>query len=127
MRDRSTRGRMAVLVACGLVCAGGVGSARAQTEAGGLDGFTPGHAASQRAYETRFQQGVSADDIGRLNRRLSRRPHLVGTQNQQDVVDASLAKLRSYGLDAHKQSYDVYLSRPERIRVTMTYPERRRL
>ena len=124
MRDRSTRGRMAVLVACGLVCAGGVGSARAQTEAGGLDGFTPGHAASQRAYEARFQRGVSADDIRRLNRGLSRRPHLVGTENQQDVVDDSLAKLRSYGLDAHKQSYDVYLSRPERIRVTMTAPQR---
>jgi N-acetylated-alpha-linked acidic dipeptidase len=127
MRDRSTRGRVAVLAACGLVCAGGVGSAAAQTKAGGLDGFTPGHAASQRAYEARFQQGVSADDIGRLNRRVSRRPHLVGTQNQQDVVDASVAKLRSYGLDARKQSYDVYLSRPQRIRVSMTAPYRRDL
>jgi hypothetical protein len=112
MGERSTRGRVVVLAACGLVCAGGVGSARAQTKAGGLDGYTPAHAASQRAYEARFQQGVSADDIGRLNRGLSRRPHLVGTQNQQDVVDASVAKLRSYGLDARKQSYDVYLSRP---------------
>jgi N-acetylated-alpha-linked acidic dipeptidase len=127
MRGRSMRGRVALLAACGLVCVGGAGSAQAQTDAGDLDGFTPGHAASQRAYEARFQEGVSAEDIGRLNRGLSRRPHRVGTENQQAVVESSLAKLRDYGLDAHMQSYDVYVSRPERIRVSMTKPYLRQL
>jgi N-acetylated-alpha-linked acidic dipeptidase len=127
MRGRAMRGRVALLAACGLVCVGGAGSAQAQTDAGGLDGFTPAHAASQRAYEARFQEGVSAEDIGRLNRGLSRRPHRVGTENQQAVVDATLDRLRGYGLDAHKQSYDVYLSRPERIRVSMTEPYPREL
>jgi N-acetylated-alpha-linked acidic dipeptidase len=127
MRGRSMRGRVAVVAACGLMCAGGAVSAQAQTEAGGLDGFTPERADLQRAYEARFQRGVSAEDLGRLSRRLSRRPHLVGTENQQDVVDTSLQKLRSYGLDAHLRSYDVYVSRPERIRVEMTEPDQRRL
>ena len=122
MRGRSMRGRVALLAACGLVCAGGAGSAGAQADAGDLDGFTPGHAAMQRAYEARFQQGVSAQDIGRLSRGLSRRPHRVGTENQQAVIRASLAKLRSYGLDARMHSYDVYLSRPEQIQVSMTKP-----
>ena len=123
MRGRSTRGRVALLAACGLVCAGGVGSAQAQMEAGELDGFTPGHAAVQRAYEARFQNGVSAENIGRLSRGQSRRPHLVGTGNQQAVVESSLATLRRYGLDAHMQSYDVYVSRPEQIQVSMTKPD----
>ncbi len=124
---RSMRGRVAVVAACGMVCAGGASSALAQTDAGGLDGFTPERAALQREYESRFQSGVSAQDLGQLSRSLSRRPHLVGTENQQDVVDASLRKLRSYGLDAHLRSYDVNLSRPERIRVAMTKPYRKQL
>ncbi len=124
---RSKRGRVAIAAACGMVCVAGAGSARAQTDAGGLDGFTPERAALQRQYEARFQGGVSAEDLGRLSRGLSRRPHLVGTENQQDVVDSSLKKLRSYGLDAHLRSYDVYLSRPERIRVAMTKPYQRQL
>jgi N-acetylated-alpha-linked acidic dipeptidase len=127
MRGRWVRGRVAVVAACGLVCAGGAGPARAQTGADDLDGFTPGHAAVQRAYEARFQRGVSADDLGRLSRGLSRRPHRVGTENQQAVVRASLAKLRSYGLRARMHTYDVYVSRPERIQVSMTKPSRRRL
>src|SRR6188472_4307449 len=122
MRGWCTRGRLAMVVVCGLACAGGSSVARAQGDNDGLDGFTPGHAAQQRRYEALFQRGVSADDIGRLNRRLSRRPHLVGTANQRQVLEASLAKLRSYGLDAHAQSYSVYVSRPNNIEVSMTKP-----
>jgi N-acetylated-alpha-linked acidic dipeptidase len=117
----------AAVAACGLVCAGAVGTASAQTEAGDLDGFTPGHAAQQRAYEARFQKGVSAENIGRTSRSQTRRPHLVGTENQRAVVESSLATLRRYGLDAHMQSYDVYLSRPEQIQVSMTKPYVRQL
>jgi N-acetylated-alpha-linked acidic dipeptidase len=126
MRDCRMRARLAVVAACGLACAGGAGTARAQDE-GALDGFTPGHAAQQRDYESRFQQGVSADSLGRLNRNLSRRPHIVGSASQQGVVERSVEKLRGWGLDAHVQDYDVYLSRPEQIRVAMTQPYHRQL
>ena len=113
--------RLALLAVSVMTVAGAASVAQAQDD-GGLDGFTPEHAALQRQYEARFQQGVSADDLGRLNRSLSRRPHLLGTANQQQVIASSLRKLRSYGLDAHLQSYDVYVSRPERIEVSMTKP-----
>jgi N-acetylated-alpha-linked acidic dipeptidase len=115
------RTRLLVLAACGAVCAGGAGTARAQ-DGGALDGFTPGHATQQRDYESRFQQGVSADSIGRLNRNLSRVPHVVGSANQQGVVERSAAKLRKWGLDTTVHDYDVYLSRPEQIQVSMTKP-----
>src|SRR4051812_17376982 len=127
MRRSIVGGRLSMLAVCGVLCAGAAGSAQAQTPGGDLDGFTPAHAAQQRDYEARFQQGVSAEDLGRLNRRLSRRPHLVGSPNQQAVVQSIVAKLRGYGLDAHAQPYDVYLSRPESIQVSMTNPYRRSL
>src|SRR5262245_28958660 len=103
-----------------MTLAGAVSVAQAQD--GDLDGFTPSNSAKQRDFEARFQQGVSADDIGRLSRGFSRRPHVVGTPNQAQVLESALAKMRSYGLDAHLQSYDVWLSRPNSIQVSMTKP-----
>src|SRR4051812_3423817 len=120
MRVLLARGRLVLLAACAMAFAGVVGAAQAQE--GDLDGFTPDHAAQQQQYEARFQQGVSADSLGRLNRGYSRRPHVVGTDNQARVVESALAKLRSYGLNARLQSYDVWISRPESIQVSMTKP-----
>jgi N-acetylated-alpha-linked acidic dipeptidase len=117
MRVSLARG---LVVACAISLAGAVSVAQAQD--GGLDGFTPSNAEKQQQYESRFQQGVSADDLGRLNRGFSRRPHVVGSPNQARVVESALAKFKSYGLDAHTQSYDVWLSRPNSIQVSMTKP-----
>ena len=104
----------AVALACGATAVGSPG-AHAQPAPPALTGYTPSGSAHQQAYEARFQSGVSADDIGRLSRALSRRPHLVGTPNQQDVIDSSLAKLRSLRarrLDATLQTCTS--SRPDR-------------
>jgi N-acetylated-alpha-linked acidic dipeptidase len=122
MRETFVRGRIAVAAVCTVTLAGAGGVAQASTDAGGLDGFTPARAALQRDYEARFQQGVSADNLGRLSRALSRRPHLVGTANQRRVVESALATLRGYGLDARLQTYSIYISRPESIEVSMTKP-----
>jgi N-acetylated-alpha-linked acidic dipeptidase len=120
MRVTLARGRLALLAACTMTLAGAVSVAQAQD--GDLDGFTPSNADKQRQYEARFQQGVSADSIGRLSRNFSRRPHLVGTPNQAQVVERAAARLRSYGLDVKTPSYDVWLSRPNNIQVSMTKP-----
>jgi N-acetylated-alpha-linked acidic dipeptidase len=114
MRYSLTRG----LAACAIAFAGAAGVAQAQD----LDGYTPARAEQQRTYEANFQKGVSADSLGNLNRSMSRRPHVVGSANQQRVTDQALAKLRGYGLDAHLQPYSIYISRPEKIEVSMTKP-----
>src|SRR3954454_24520209 len=90
MRGTHARGRLALLAACAMTLAGAVSVAQAQD--GYLDGFTPSNADKQRQYEARFQQGVSADDIGRLSRNLSRRPHLVGTPNQARAIETALTR-----------------------------------
>jgi N-acetylated-alpha-linked acidic dipeptidase len=113
------RAPLVVLAAGALTLAGTTGVAQAQS---GLDGYTPENAAKQQQYEARFQDRVSADDIRSLSRNLSGKPHLVGTPNQAQVTQRVLKKFRSYGLDAHTQSYDIYISRPEDIQVSMTKP-----
>jgi N-acetylated-alpha-linked acidic dipeptidase len=98
------RASVALLAAGTLTLAGATGVAQAQT---GLDGYTPANAAKQQQYEARFQDGVSADNIRTLTRSLAKKPHLVGTPNQAQVTQRILNRFRSYGLDAHLQSYDI--------------------
>jgi N-acetylated-alpha-linked acidic dipeptidase len=120
MRESFARARLVFLAAGTLTLAGATGVAEAQTA--GLDGYTPANAANQQQYEAGFQDGVSADDLRSLSRSIAAKPHLVGSPNQAQVVQKVLKKFRSYGLDAHTQSYDIYISRPESIQVSMTKP-----
>jgi N-acetylated-alpha-linked acidic dipeptidase len=90
-------------------------------------GFTEDSAEHQHAYESRFQNGVSADVIGRNSRALSIRPQLVGTAGARQSFEYSVERLRSYGLDVSTRTYNVYSSRPRDVSVTMTAPYSRRL
>ena len=107
--------------------AGSAAPAAAQDPASRILGFTAESSQAQRAYEGRFTTGVSADVIGRTSRSLSRRPQLVGTPGVRRSQEISVQRLRRYGLDVTTPSYDVYLSRPRDIGVTMTAPRRRSL
>ena len=90
-------------------------------------GFSEQSAEHQRAYESLFQEGVSAETIGRTSRALSRNPQLIATPGVQRSFEYSVDRLRSYGLDVSTPSYGVYASRPEDVQVTMTAPYTRRL
>lgn len=90
-------------------------------------GFTDDSAAAQQTYEARYLRGVSADSIARTSRQLSRVPQLVGTPGVRRAQQISVERLRSYGLKVTTPTYGVYISRPERISVTMTAPYTRTL
>ena len=90
-------------------------------------GFGDRSARTQRAYEQRFQSGLSAGVIRQTSRSLSRRPRLTGTPGIRRAVGYSVRRLRSYGLKVSTPGYTVYTSRPRDIRVTMTAPYTRRL
>jgi N-acetylated-alpha-linked acidic dipeptidase len=81
----------------------------------------------ERAYEERFQRGLSADVIRRTSRTLSRQPRLTGTAGLSRTFAFSVKRLRSYGLKVSTPSYRVYASHPRDISVTMTGPYTRRL
>jgi N-acetylated-alpha-linked acidic dipeptidase len=117
------RGSLAAAV-IGAALTTGVSSAAAQSS---ILGFTRESANLQAAYEDAFTRGVSADAIANASRALSRRPQLVGTEGVRRSQQISVQRLRSYGLDVTTPGYDVYLSRPRSISVTMTSPYTRPL
>ena len=118
--------RLTALVAIGAasVATGATSAAQADEP---ISGFTPDHSAEQQRAEQRFQQAVSANRIGRFSRTVSRRPQLIGSPGNHDTFNYSVQTLRSYGLKVRRSSYDVYISRPNKIQVTMTKPYRREL
>ena len=124
MRTPSARRRFTAVVLSTTAFGGLAAAAGAQEP---ISGFTERGAQMQRAYEERFQQGVSPDVIGSTSRALSVTPQLIATPGVRRAFDYSVQLLRSYGLDVSAPGYGVYASRPRDIRVTMTAPSTQRL
>src|SRR5262245_61244581 len=124
MRTPSPGRRFTAAVLSVMTFAGLAASAAAQEP---ISGFTERSAQAQRDYETRFQEGVSPEVIGRNSRALSRTPQLIATPGVQRAFEYSVQQLRSYGLKVSTPRYGVYASRPNDVSVTMTAPETRQL
>ena len=123
MIARPTRARLVTLVA-GLALASVAlpSSASAEDGTARLPGFTEERSAQQLDAEKRFKRAISARRAGRISRTLSRRPKLIGSPGLADSLAFSLQQLTSYGLAAGTAPYEVYISRPESIDVSMTAP-----
>ena len=102
------------------------GATTAAQAAEPIQGFAPDRSAEQQRAEQRFQRAISANDIGRFSRTVSKRPQLIGSPGNRAAFRHSVKTLRGYGLRVRRASYSVYISRPEKIQVTMTAPYRRR-
>jgi N-acetylated-alpha-linked acidic dipeptidase len=123
--SRPSAGRaLGVAVLCALASGASATSALAEDP---ILGFTDAHSQQQRAYESRYQDGVNPKTIGNTSRALSRKPQLVGTNGARQSFEYSVQRLRSYGLDVSTRTYSVYSSRPLDVSVTMTKPDTRQL
>jgi N-acetylated-alpha-linked acidic dipeptidase len=117
----TTAAALAVGVAPAAHGAAGAGSGAAASAAA-LPGYTASSSVRQRAYERRFRRAVDVDSIQANSRALARFNRRDGTPGDRRGYRRSLRLLRSYGLRAHGESYDVYLSSPKQVEVTMTAP-----
>ena len=123
--SRPSAGRaLGVAVLCAFALGANAASALAEDP---ILGFTDAHSQQQRAYESRYQDGVSPKTIQTTSRALSRKPQLVGTAGSRQSFEYSVQRLRSYGLDVSTRTYGVYSSRPLDVSVTMTKPYTRQL
>ncbi|HEY8831505.1 MAG TPA: transferrin receptor-like dimerization domain-containing protein [Gemmatimonadaceae bacterium] len=98
-----------------LICATGLALTPAPADVS-LRGFFPQSVQAERDLEARFK---TMPDPGRMReamRRLSARPHHVGSPYDKDNAEWILGQFKSYGWDAHIENFDVLFPTPvERI------------
>ncbi|HTF42292.1 MAG TPA: hypothetical protein VK641_00270, partial [Terriglobales bacterium] len=60
----------------------------------GLAGYSSDNAAAQRNWEAKFRDGIAPDNIRENMRRLSARPHHVGSPYQKENAEWLLSKFK---------------------------------
>jgi len=87
-----------------------------------LRGYTAEHSASEVQWEQKFR---AVPDTGRLRenmRRLSARPHHVGSPYDKDNAEWLLAQLKSYGLDAKIEEFETLFPTPKLRKLELLGP-----
>ncbi|HEV2671239.1 MAG TPA: M28 family metallopeptidase [Gemmatimonadales bacterium] len=89
-----------------------------------LRGFTTESAKAERDWEAKFRAIPSPDSLRSYMRRLSARPHHVGSPYDRDNAEWILAKFKSFGLDAHIETFDVLFPTPVERVVELVAPRK---
>jgi N-acetylated-alpha-linked acidic dipeptidase len=87
-----------------------------------LLGYTPRSAAAERDLEKKFQDSVVAANIRENMRRLSARPHHVGSPYDKDNAEWILARFKEWGFDAHIENFEVLFPTPKERIVELVAP-----
>ena len=96
-----------------------------QTSAGSpgpVSGFTPQDSSAERNWDKKFQDGIVADKLRESMRRLSARPHHVGSPYDKDNAEWILAQFQKSGFDAHIETFQVLFPTPKERLVEMVAP-----
>src|SRR3982074_116057 len=98
-----------------LICATGLALTPAPTDTS-LRGFFPQSVRAQRDLEARFKAMPDPARMREAMRRLSARPHHVGSPYDRTNAEWLLSEFKSYGWDAHIENFDVLFPTPiERV------------
>jgi N-acetylated-alpha-linked acidic dipeptidase len=87
-----------------------------------LPGYPAASARVQREWEERFRALPSADSLREYNRRLSARPHAVGSGAGRQNAEWILSRLREWGLEAHIETFYVVFPTPRERWVELLEP-----
>jgi N-acetylated-alpha-linked acidic dipeptidase len=87
-----------------------------------LLGYTSRSTATERELEKKFQDTVVAGNIRESMRRLSARPHNVGSAYDKDNAEWILARFKEWGFDAHIENFDVLFPTPKERIVELVAP-----
>lgn len=74
------------------------------------------------AWEKKFQEGIVAENIRENMRRLSARPHHVGSPYDKDNAEWILAKFKEWGFDAKIETFNVLFPTPKERVVELLEP-----
>jgi N-acetylated-alpha-linked acidic dipeptidase len=98
--------------------------ASAPDAAGGpaLLGYSAPGSIQEQQWEQKFQAAVSADNIRENMRRLSARPHHVGSPYDKDNAEWILARFKEWGFDARIETFTVLFPTPKVRLLEMLEP-----
>lgn len=87
-----------------------------------LLGYTASTSSTEQSLEKKFQDSIVAANIRENMRRLSARPHHVGSPYDKDNAEWILAQFKQWGLDAHIETFDVLFPTPKERIVELVGP-----
>jgi N-acetylated-alpha-linked acidic dipeptidase len=93
-----------------------------QERAPAIDGFSADGARNEQQWEQKFRALPSADNMREDMRRLTARPHHVGSPYDADNAKWLLAQFQQYGWDAHIETYTVLFPTPKERVVELVEP-----
>jgi N-acetylated-alpha-linked acidic dipeptidase len=102
-------------------------SRNAQPEGKPMMGFSPQTARAESAWEHKFNAIPRRDRIRHFMKVLSAEPHAVGQPYDHQLAKYILGQFKSFGLDAHIETYYVLFPTPVERVVEMTAPTRFKL
>jgi N-acetylated-alpha-linked acidic dipeptidase len=120
MRLLRPRPHAALLLLCALVSA----QAAPPPQGRGLLGFDAAGAERQRELERRFDSLLKKENLREWMKRMSSRPHHVGSPHDRDNAEFMAGLFRSWGYDAQIESFDVLFPTPKVRVLEMTAPAR---
>src|SRR5207245_5198195 len=89
-----------------------------------LPGYSAEQARAERDWEGKFRDIPTPDNLRDYMKRLSARPHHVGSPYDKDNAEWLLAKFKGGGLDAHMENFDVLFPTPKERVVELVEPTR---
>jgi N-acetylated-alpha-linked acidic dipeptidase len=99
-------------------------SAAAPDSSEKLMGFSDEGAKTELSWEAKFKAIPSPDNLREYDRRLSARPHHVGSPYDKDNAEWILARFKEWGWDAHIETFKVLFPTPKERLVEMVAPSR---
>ena len=89
-----------------------------------MQGFTRASSAAERDWESKFQSLPSPDNQRKYMRRLSARPHNVGSAYDKENAEWILSKFKEWGWDAKIETFEVLYPTPKERLLEMVAPTR---
>jgi N-acetylated-alpha-linked acidic dipeptidase len=89
-----------------------------------LRGFSAASSKSQREWEAKFRSMPDPTNLREYVRRLSARPHHLGSPYDKDNAEWILGKFREWGLDAKIETFDVLFPTPKERSLELIEPVR---
>jgi N-acetylated-alpha-linked acidic dipeptidase len=105
----------------------GVGTALVAAPAGaqtnsGMLGFSPAGAAAERALESRFDAGLSANEIRERLRLMAAEPNQVGSPHDKANAEYTLQQFKAWGWDAHIETFQILYPTPKEQSLQLLGP-----